>query len=516
MTTEFELKFQVPAAQAAAVEADVARGRSSRVRLQAHYFDTADGALARERIVLRVRREGPLWVQTAKAPGATLLERLEHEVPLDAAGDEAPPPDIARHRGTAVGRALAKALRQAGHGADGASLQPTYRMDVMRHARRMRSGDAMLELAFDQGTLVAGARERRICELEIELKEGDARSLLELARRWRKRHGLWLDTVPKSARGEQLAAGLAHGTPTRARAPGWPRPVDGAGLFRAALAACSAQVFGNASEVAAGDDAGEAVHQLRVGIRRLRTLLRELDALNERVPEQAWDDALATAFRALGAQRDRELLRTDWQPRIEAAGGPPLHWPADPAQPGPTELVRSAAFQGLLLDLVEASLAPPADATDAAATSDDDGDEQHDDRPAAARGKALRRLVGARLERLHRQLLRAGQRFDRLDAAGRHRARKRLKRLRYLAELTAGLFGEKAVARYLQRLTPAQEALGHEHDAGVAAQAYRSAQPPDAGGFALGWLAAQAPEQIAACRKALRKIDGAARYWRGH
>jgi len=504
MTTEFELKFQVPPAQAAAVEADVARGRSSRLRLQAHYFDTADGALARQRIVLRVRREGDVWVQTAKAPGATLLERLEHEVPLDTAGDDAPLPDIARHHGTPVGQALAKALRH------GAPLQPTYRMDVVRHARRMRSGDAMLELAFDQGTLVAGARERRICELEIELKEGDARSLLELARRWRKRHGLWLDTVPKSARGEQLAAGLVHRAPTRARPPRWPRQVDGSGLFQAALAACSAQVLGNASEVAAGDDAGEAVHQLRVGIRRLRTVLRELDALNERVPEQAWDDALASAFRALGAQRDRELLRTEWQPRIEAAGGPALPWPQDPALPGATEVVRSAAFQGLLLDLVEAGLAPESNARPEAETAADDS-------PAAARGKALRALVGARLERLHRQLLRAGKRFNRLDAAGRHRARKRLKRLRYLAELTAGLFGEKAVARYLQRLAPAQETLGHEHDASVAAQAYRDALAQgDAAGFALGWLAAQAPAQISACRKALRSIDGATRYWRQH
>ena len=51
MTTEFELKFQVPAQRSAAVEADVARGRSCQTRLLAHYFDTPDGALARERIV---------------------------------------------------------------------------------------------------------------------------------------------------------------------------------------------------------------------------------------------------------------------------------------------------------------------------------------------------------------------------------------------------------------------------------------------------------------------------------
>ena len=53
--TEFELKFQVDAAHQAAVEAAVARGRSHRAHLRARYYDTADGALASQRIVLRVR-----------------------------------------------------------------------------------------------------------------------------------------------------------------------------------------------------------------------------------------------------------------------------------------------------------------------------------------------------------------------------------------------------------------------------------------------------------------------------
>ncbi len=65
--TEFELKFQIDPASRAAVEAAVARGRSYRTRLRARYFDTADGALAAHRIVLRLRKEGGQWTQTAQA-----------------------------------------------------------------------------------------------------------------------------------------------------------------------------------------------------------------------------------------------------------------------------------------------------------------------------------------------------------------------------------------------------------------------------------------------------------------
>jgi len=63
--TEFELKFQVDPKHRAAVEEAVARGQSRKERLEARYYDTADGALAARRIVLRIRKEGRRWVQTA-------------------------------------------------------------------------------------------------------------------------------------------------------------------------------------------------------------------------------------------------------------------------------------------------------------------------------------------------------------------------------------------------------------------------------------------------------------------
>jgi triphosphatase len=498
--TEFELKFQVDAQQRAAVEAAVARGRSQRTRLQARYFDTADGALAAQKLVLRVRKEGKNWIQTAKAPADGPLQRHEHNVDLRTErASEVPPPRIERHEGTPVGALIAKALRAAGHEPADAVLVPLYLTDIRRTLREMRTGDAQVELAFDRGEVRAGEHLHAVCELEIELKGGSPQSVLELARRWCMRYGLWLDTVSKSARGERLAKGVDYGEPVKAEAPKLSGDPSGVQVFRAVLNSCLAQILPNASEVAAGSADPEHVHQLRVGIRRLRTALREMAELAPSI-DPAWEPALVDAFRALGRQRDREHLQQTVQPQIEAVGGPSvaLHEgsPGD-SSPAPAEVVRSAAFQLVLMSLIEASL-----------PEEEPAGEQPE--PGAPARKPLR----ARLSKLHRQVVRDGRRFDALEVEEQHRVRKRLKRLRYLGEFVAPLFGHGA-KRYLKELRPAQDALGTHNDAAMAIAAYRDAAQRDGRAwFAVGWLAARQPASALECRDALGKIADAPPFWK--
>ncbi|RZL86223.1 MAG: CYTH and CHAD domain-containing protein [Variovorax sp.] len=496
---EFELKFQVDPANRAAVEAAVARGRSRRTRLQARYFDTADGALAAERVVLRLRKEGKLWVQTAKAPGDGLLQRHEHnvEIPTERAS-EVPLPLLQRHEGTPVGELIAAALRKAGHDPETAELVPLYGTDVWRTTREMRSGDARVELAFDRGEIRAGERSHTICELEFELKQGSPQSVLEVARRWRNRYGLWLDTVSKSARGERLAQGVTYGPPVKAEAPRLRDDPNGPALFRAVLCSCMDQILPNACELAAGSTDAEHVHQLRVGIRRLRTALREMAVITPDI-DPSWEPALLRAFGDLGQQRDREHLQQEIEPQVEAVGGPPVAWPEAADAPQPPAVVRSAAFQNVLQGLIGASL--PAEPE---ATSD-----------ALEEGTPARKTLRARLAKLHRQVVRDGSRFESLPTVQQHRVRKRLKRLRYLGEFVATLFDRRRAKRYLAALTPAQDALGKHNDAAVAIAAYRAATDHDARAwFAVGWLGARQPESAVLCREALAKVKDAQPFWK--
>src|SRR5258706_3426716 len=101
---EIELKFQVPAARRAAVDAAVAGpAKAPRMRLQAAYFDTSDHVLAKAGLALRIRREGRRVVQTLKGLGEDGLTRAEHNVDLPPGRDPEGLADPALHAGTPVG-----------------------------------------------------------------------------------------------------------------------------------------------------------------------------------------------------------------------------------------------------------------------------------------------------------------------------------------------------------------------------------------------------------------------------
>jgi inorganic triphosphatase YgiF len=524
---EIEFKFCIPAGRLKAVEAALKRGTVVRTRLQARYFDTADQRLAADGMVLRLRKEGRRWVQTVKATGDNALHRLEHNVDLGTAG-AVPQIDPQRHQGTPVGDRLSKLLADGG----GAPLVERQSTDIVRLTRDVRvtgPGGAVVEMALDVGKVVAHAgtpqqRESPVCELELELKRGDVQGLVSLARRWSQQHGLWFSTVSKAERGARLLAAQETVAAVKAEVPRFAtQHPDGRALQQAVVASCLAQMLPNASEIAAGSTDEEQIHQLRIGIRRLRTALRELAGLGP-LDVAEWEPPLVDAFRALGALRDREQVVKLAQPRLREAGAPdfdPLAGDDDTAAPAPSpgDIVRAPAFQNVLVSLIGLTAAQPAEAAPAITTTAEDGAAAAPPAPAPVNSAhAVRRLLRERLQRLHKQVLRDGERFESLDTESQHRVRKRLKRLRYLAEFVAPLFEKEeggAAGRYLKALRPAQDALGEFNDEAVALALYREATERDARAwFAVGWFTARHAAGAKACRRALGKIEGASRFWK--
>lgn len=546
---EIELKLQVSAAARRAVAGAVAGDdRPRRVRLRAAYFDTAGRALALAGLALRVRREGRRWVQTLKGAGDDGLTRDEHNVPLPAAGAEAPPADPALHAATPVGKRLL-ALLAATDSAAGGGLACRYRTDVRRLVRRMAvdaadvpagagalapadaadgadagagepaaddgapgrpAGHGLVELAFDEGFIMAGERRLTVCELEIELVDGSPLAVIAAAWDAVERHGLWLDTRSKAERGDLLARGETAAAPRRAAVP--VRLEAGIGpsqAWRLVLLNCFDQIAPNASQVADGRYLPEHVHQLRVGLRRLRSALQlfrparrqaRADGAAQAPPasgadpqtDEAWlAEQAATLFRKLGAARDAEAIggpvAQSLRDALRSVGLPeddllPLLPAADAADPA--ACVRDAASQHLLLGLMRMGQQKPANR---AAAVDDLV------RPPPDSARALRRLLAERLQRWHRQVKRDAGRFAALDDPARHRLRKRVKRLRYAVEFVAALYPKKATAAYAGPLRRLQDRLGLLNDLTVAIDAYRragAAGEPRAL-FALGWLAAR-------------------------
>ena len=322
---EIELKFLVPAQARAALAAEMARKTSSseRIRLQAMYLDTPDRRLARAGLAWRLRREGPRWVQTLKAPGATAFERFEHEVLRPG-----PQADVSAHAGTAAGERLAALLAKAR--ADGESVQVRYRTDVRRSLRRIRTQGAVVEVAFDEGRIDAGepgtaGASMRLCELEFELVSGRLESMLALAERWRRRFGLLVDPRTKAERGDRLADGNRYPAVRRTTGVDYQRDARPVEAFGTVLDECLAQVARNLVGLVVGDPQlrVEHVHQARVGIRRLRSALRAFRGIVP-APSAEMVEGIRRLFDALGRSRDADVLESGVARALAAAGAPPL------------------------------------------------------------------------------------------------------------------------------------------------------------------------------------------------
>ncbi len=379
--SEQEVKLNVPPAARAGVEREMARGGSRSIHLHAMYFDTPGRELARAKIALRLRLEGDTWVQTLKMPGRDAISRLElnHTRP-------GPILDLSVYAGSEVEAALTAIQGELGL---------RYETDVRRVVRKHRSRQGAVELAFDIGEVRAGGFCLPICEIEFELLSGGVAAIFDVARNWHQRHGLILDARSKSERGDALASlaadldfkpiddtdpadrSLDKVRSRRAAriAAFWaPRPIMGVKLHHdqtpaqalaTVTAECLDQIVRNAAALAEVDTASvnyqaghpDHVHQLRVGVRRLRSAWSLFDGIAV-LPPSALQQEIKAFFGNFGSNRDRDVLNATVLPKLLAAGMPVFDDdPVDDSDDSAT-LARAKGFQGLLLDLLEWSVTP--------------------------------------------------------------------------------------------------------------------------------------------------------------
>jgi triphosphatase len=205
--------------------------------------------------MFRVRRTGRNYVQTIKTTGRGLLDRNEWETGFT---DEKP--DFGAMRHTALEPLLMKKLRRR--------LRPVFETRVRRTTYPLEVRGSKVEVALDRGEVATGDRSKSLCEIEIELKAGDKAELFKLARTIARAASAELAVKSNAQRGyefvdDNFAAKaervvLAPDTATR-------------DAFRLIAASCLKQIVANKSALLAGNP--EGVHQMRVGLRRLRAAI---------------------------------------------------------------------------------------------------------------------------------------------------------------------------------------------------------------------------------------------------
>ena len=191
MGREFELKYQ---ASAAVLDA-IARQYPGlhRIEMETSYFDTPDGALSRQHMTLRLRRENTLSVCTLKTPLPD-GSRGEWECTADTMED-----GIARLLQLGAPAILRELT------ADGVQVSCGARF--IRLAGAVATADGTAELALDRGVLLAGHRQAPLCEVEVELKTGSDEACLAFARALTADFDLQPQPESKFSRASALAIG---------------------------------------------------------------------------------------------------------------------------------------------------------------------------------------------------------------------------------------------------------------------------------------------------------------------
>lgn len=513
---ELELKFAIPSYQQSVLRKNIDTKTAQQQRLSAYYFDTPNQDLAKKGIALRIRFEDSQWVQTLKTAGDGVAKRVELNTVLSLTGTpdtldvSSLVPDVSMITEQAVVAQLTSImpldeLAQA--------LTVQYFTDVQRTSRQIKKNNSRIEIAYDIGKVGIGhlnsqkpannpgLTQSDIHEIEFELLEGDPSDLIDIAKTWCKKYKLYLSTVTKAQRGSLLLANKQFAEPVKADLAVLPlhKGISQFAFLQAVVNNCLVQILPNASAIAEGSPDGNLVHQLRVGIRRLRTALKHFKFAPDYI-DPNWLMVLKQTFSLLGEYRDKEILQIKTQPLLESVGAPHVEW-STAVDIMPIDAVRANDFQILLLELIGFTHLPvPADSPKAKAT------------------------VAKKLQKLFTAIAAASDKFASLDTESQHGVRKDLKSLRYVSEFAAPLFasqnngkkGKKATKlnAFLQYLEPAQDVLGEYNDNVVGHANYLEKAKTDPNAlFAVGWFSGREQASAEQCAVSLKTVKNAPKFW---
>lgn len=445
MATEVELKLYCPPGEIARVGTHplVAAGIEvgTLQRLENVYYDTPDMALYRERVALRLRTTPTEQLQTVKCDAkavAGLAVRPEWETSYTGAFDFSAI-EVSKLRDFLEERQ--------------SSLQPVFATSFERRTWRV---DIARKIAIwvmvDTGHVVSDGRSLPISEVELELAQGKPEDLLDFAIALATHLPLVPHDVSKAERGYQL---FLKQLPGARKAP--PSLVgakqDSYAAFQF-LASQGLQMWqANLLGVLTSKDQ-EFVHQFRVSLRRLGSLLKVFKPALPGRYHARWTKRVKELSRVAGEVRDLDVMRSGiLAPMLQGGdAGAELHAKAalaafDRAQAEAVTQLAQLQYGAPVLLFVR--------------------DLQ--DLDAGDFSRNLCRFAEKQLAGLHRSALKCLTRTLKTPTPERaHRFRIALKHLRYSCEFFAPLFDNDEMLDYAKSVAGLQDAFGFINDFHVA------------------------------------------------
>ncbi len=421
------------------------------------YFDTPDLLLNRHGYALRVRKAKQHWTQTLKRSRketAGLYERDEWESPV-----KEPSPELRTLAGLMEPEkklnSFLTAIDRAGQ------LAPIFHMKVRRKVWHIltEQGDE-IELALDQGLIEAGTTKCIVHELELELKAGNPAVLFDTALALQLEIGLRVSNQSKAGIGYGLYA--PQSLPAIKNKPIHIDPTVGPReAIRIIVGNCLEQIRSNEVGVMQETEP-EYVHQMRVGLRRLRLAL---DMFKEIAPHSnALKKDLEWIATVLGRTRNWEVLAFETLATVRQAFTDESEWNAlDMAARNAAarqrrraaRVVGSVRYARLLLRLGQWLESEPAGPV---AQDIPDADSGH------ASWISIRRFSSRILNRYRRKLQRRGDALDGRNSLVLHQIRIAAKKLRYATEFLCSAHAPRKVRSRTGPLSELLSTLGTFND----------------------------------------------------
>jgi inorganic triphosphatase YgiF len=407
------------------------------------YFDTPKLTLRDHGVSLRVRRVGDQRLQTIKATSGALVTRDEWEQSIE--GDQ---PKLELADETALAPLFSGKIKH--------QLQPVFETDVDRVTMLLPIGKSEIELAFDTGRINTADDHADISEIEIELKHGERHDAAMLARRLAGSVPITYEPRAKAERGYALLEGSLDG-PVFARSIFIPPSATAEDAFVIIGFDCLDHFAANDAAVRRGD--AEGIHQMRVGLRRLRatfSLFKEMLQGSDfsKKAELVW------LTEQLGPARDFDVLvsktlaplRSNHHDEKEFAA---LEHDVDNRRKAGMATAKAAVeserFRGLLLDtalwLFDGKWRNNADALE-----------------TSLRKQPIEPFAKQELTRRMRKIAKGVRKLRTMDPGRRHKLRIAIKKVRYAREFFESLRPDspgKQIDRLLKNL---QSALGDLND----------------------------------------------------
>jgi triphosphatase len=452
---ETELKFELPSSEVAKLNrvAWLRHGKAAKPATQVSiYFDTDKSVLRKNGMTFRVRRIGRRYVQTIKAPDGGLLDRNEWETELTSGK-----PDFGAVRRTALEPLLTKKLRR--------ELRPVFETRVRRKTYPLKVGGSQIELTLDRGEIGTSGRSRPLCEIEIELKTGDRAELFKMARAIARVTSAELAVKSKAQRGYELLDGSDGSAAAKADSVALTPATATRQAFALIAASCVKQVIENKPALLAGNPDG--VHQMRIGLRRLRAAISLFSDILEQPEKNMIKQELKWLTEELGPAREFEVFLTHVvaparRHHRRLTGMRRLSSDLAERRRSSDErarnAVRSERFRHLLLNV---------------ATWLEIGEWRH------PRVELLRELgdmpiaisAATQLRRLSKKIRKRGQLLPKFDHHQRHKLRIQAKKLRYATDFFEAVFSGKKASKsrkaFLSALEDLQDHLGDLNDIAV-------------------------------------------------